>query len=325
LVVLLASLVYSGNVVLAIQGKKFTASDLDVLAATPLGDLLNFKHVERPRDWDLPALTALFELVGLAPGLAKEVTLGKDEPVARLQAEAARLVERLVLARNTLASGLSFWGRNLFSDVESEEYRTSLERLKSFLETLQAFTIPARLKNVRNGEDEVRSYRSDLEKLRKVEVLRDSLGEIGPPAAYLSTAETALPEDHPLAARIRDARERALERLESLTSSASRGELLGELSALKSEYSSTYMALHTGARLNLSDDRRKSDLLYGDERLKRLQTLSAIELLPVQQLEDLRTRLAGLKTCYSITSRTLESSPLCQEPKCTSSLRWRAR
>jgi hypothetical protein len=241
------------------------------------------------------------------------VTLGKDEPVGRLQAESARLVERLVLARNTLASGPSFWGRNLFSDEEAQEYRISLERLKRFLETLQAFTTPARLKNLRNGEDEVRSYRADLENLRKVEALRDSLGEIGPPAAYLSTAETALPEDHPLAARIRDARERALERLESLTSSASRGELLAELSALKSEYSSTYMALHTGARLNLSDDRRKSDLLYGDDRLKRLQTLSAIELLPIQQLKDFKTRLAGLKTCYSITSRALESSPLCQE------------
>lgn len=48
--VLLASLVYSGNVVVAIQGKKFTAGDLDVLAATSLEDLVNFKHVERPRD-----------------------------------------------------------------------------------------------------------------------------------------------------------------------------------------------------------------------------------------------------------------------------------
>jgi hypothetical protein len=73
------------------------------------------------------------------------------------------------------------------------------------------------------------------------------------------------------------------------------------------------MALHTGARLNLSDDRRKSDLLYGDERLKRLKTLSAIELLPIQQLKDFEDRLAGLKTCYSITSRALESAPLCQE------------
>jgi Family of unknown function (DUF6079) len=292
-VILLASLVYSGNVVLAIQGKKFTAGDLDVLAATPLEDLVTFKHVERPRDWDLPALTVLFELVGLAPGLAKEVTLGKDEPVARLQAEAARLVQRLVLARNTLASGLSFWGRKLFSDAEAEEYRIRLEKLKGFLETLQAYATPARLK--------------------KVEALRDSLSEIAPPAAYLSTAETALPEDHPLAARIREARGRAPERLESLTNSASQGALLAELGALKSEYISTYMALHTSARLSLSDDRRKSDLLYGDERLKRLQTLSAIELLPVQQLKDIKIRLAGLKTCYSITSRVLESSPLCQE------------
>ncbi len=316
LVVLLASLVYSGNLVLAIQGKKLTVNDLDVLAATPLEDLTNFKHIERPKTADLPALTALFELVGLAPGLAKEAVNGKDESVARLQAEAAKLVQRLVLARNTLESGLSFWGRNLFSEAEVEEHRTSLERLKSFLETLQAYATPAKLKNFRNGEDEVRSYRADLENLKRVEALRDALGEIGPPAAYLSTAQTALPEDHPLFGKIRDARERALGRLESLTSPATRGELLGELGALKSDYIQTYMALHTRARLGLSDDRRKSELLYGDERLKRLETLSAIELLPVQQLKDFKTRLANLRTCYSITSRTLESSPLCQEPNC---------
>jgi energy-coupling factor transporter ATP-binding protein EcfA2 len=56
LVVVLAALVHSGDLVLALPGKKLGASDLDVLAATPLSDLADFKHVERPKGWDKPAL-----------------------------------------------------------------------------------------------------------------------------------------------------------------------------------------------------------------------------------------------------------------------------
>lgn len=246
--------------------------------------------------------TGKSHLMSVISAVAENADLASALTNTKVAEDAAKVAGRFMVVRTEIGAVTMDFREFVCSQLE-----------EALLEWGVDYSFPARLKNFRNGEDEVRSYRADLENLRKVETLRDSLGEIGPPAAYLSTAETALPEDHPLAARIRDAQERALERLESLTSSASRGEFLAELGALKSEYSSTYMALHAGARLNLSDDRRKSDLLYGDERLKRLQTLSAIELLPIQQLTDFKTRLAGLKTCYSITSRALESSPLCQE------------
>ena len=70
-VVLLASLVYSGDLVLAIPGKKLDATDVAVLAATPVEELANFKHVERPKEWNVPALSAMFELLDLTPGMAQ--------------------------------------------------------------------------------------------------------------------------------------------------------------------------------------------------------------------------------------------------------------
>ena len=73
-VVLLATLVYSGDVVLAIPGKKFDASSLDSLVAAPADALLQFRHVEPPREWNLPTMRALLELVGLTPGNAQLVT-----------------------------------------------------------------------------------------------------------------------------------------------------------------------------------------------------------------------------------------------------------
>jgi hypothetical protein len=88
--------------------------------------------------------------------------------------------------------------------------------------------------------------------------------------------------------------------------------LLGRLDALKGEYSTEYMRLHTAARLGMRDDERKRRILYDDERLKRLETLSKVELMPVQQLRDFEDLLAGLKTCPSLTSTMLKTNPVCQ-------------
>ena len=79
MVVVLASLVYSGDLVLAIPGRKFDATDVAALPATPLTDLVGLKHIERPKSWNIPALTALFELLELTPGMAQLVAQGKEQ------------------------------------------------------------------------------------------------------------------------------------------------------------------------------------------------------------------------------------------------------
>ena len=117
-VVVLAGLVYSGEVILAVPGKKFDAVGLSQLAGTSVGELAQFKHIERPTDWNLAALRALFELLGLTPGLAQLVTQGKDEPVQELQKIVSKYVERLVLVQQSLQDGLPFWGRNLLAEAE---------------------------------------------------------------------------------------------------------------------------------------------------------------------------------------------------------------
>jgi len=111
--VILASLVYSGDIVLAIPGKKFDATGLQQLAATGMDELIHFKHLEQPKEWNLPALKALFELLGMTPGMAQLVTQGKDEPVQNLQQAVAKIVKRIVMTQQSLREGLSFWGLNL--------------------------------------------------------------------------------------------------------------------------------------------------------------------------------------------------------------------
>ena len=70
-VVIIAALVYSGDLILAIPGKKFDATAVQQLASAQIDELVNFKHLEQPKEWNLPALKALFELLDLTPGMAQ--------------------------------------------------------------------------------------------------------------------------------------------------------------------------------------------------------------------------------------------------------------
>ncbi len=314
--VLLAALVYNGDVTLSITGRKFDATSLDTLVTTPVADLVAFKHIEQPKDWNLPALRALFETLGLTPGLAQLVTQGKDEPVQQLQQSVARAVEAVVLARQQLADGIPFWGRPLLSGEEQAAYRARLDGVKAFLEGLQPYSSPGKLKNLRYDEDDVRTQAAGLATLREITTLQELAKSLGDTAAYLAAAELVLPADHPWVERVRGAREALLVRLTSPQDRAAphfRQRAAQTLHELKSEYVTTYLSLHKRVRLGLEDDRRKGALVR-DERLEQLRQLATIDLLPASQLAAFQERLAALRTCYPLTEQELQATPIC--PRC---------
>lgn len=315
-VVVMAALVYSGELVLAIPGKKFDATGLSQLAGTSIDELIQFKHIERPKDWNLPALKALFELLDLAPGLAQEVTQMKEGPVQQLQKAIMAKVERLVLAQQNLQTGLYFWGRELLPADEIQQLRSKLDETKTFLESLQAYNSPGKLKNLRYEAQEISGHQTGLQMLAEIESLQALVTDLGTMAAYLATAEAVLPTDHEWIARIKAARE---EVTSQISDPAKRGaptfrqETQRRLTDLKKAYVIEYLRLHTRARLGVNANQRKVQLM-GDDRLKILQKLSAIDLMPRQHLIDFRNRLAGLKSCFALTESELAASPVC--PHC---------
>ena len=316
-VVVLAALVYSGDLVLSIPGKKFDAAGLPQLAATPIDELVHFKHIEHPKDWNLPALKALFELLGLTPGMAQLVTQGKEEPVQQLQKAISEVVEKLVLVQQSLQSGLPFWGRNLLAEEEAAQLRDRLDQTKTFLESLQAYSSPGKLKNFRYDAQEVKRHEDGLKALSEIESLQELVSDLGPVASYLSTAEAVLPTDHEWVERMKATRDAVLAQVSDpaqRTSSAFRQQTLRKLTDLKKSYVQAYLAMHTRARLGVNEDKRKSALM-GDERLKTLSRLSTIDLMPRQHLTDFQNRLAGLKSCFALTEQDLDTSPVC--PHCS--------
>ena len=314
--VVIAALVYSGDLVLAVPGKKFDATNLPLLAGTNPGELAQFKHVERPKDWNLPALKALFELLGITPGLAQLVTQNQEDPVKQLQKGISGAVERFAVFQQSLRSGLFFWGQNLLAEEEVGRFRDRMEPTKAFLESLQAYTSPGKLKNFRYDAQEVNSHQDGLKALEEIGFLQALVVELGSTASYLLAAEAVLPEGHEWTDKIKAARN---EILSQVSDPARRGEtsfrqqVRHKLNDLKAAFLKDYLKLHTRARLGVSEDERKTALI-NDDRFRILQELSTIDLMPRQQLSDYQNRLMRLKSCSALTDHELDVFPTC--PRC---------
>ena len=303
--------------VLATPGKKFDANALPQLAATPVEELTQFKHIEQPKDWNLPGLKAVFELLGLSAGKAQLVTQGSDQPIAEMLTKCSDLIGRLVMAQQATQVGLTFGGRNLWAEDVLDKVRTSLASAKGFLEGLQNYSTPGKIKNLRTTGGEVEGHKAGLEALKQVEELRDLVSELNPIASYLATAEALLPSDHEWVDKAKALR---VDVLNLIIDPASRNAVdfrqitKRKLMELKKAFVLCYLTLHSKARLNINEDKRKVNLL-GDDRLKILQKLATVDLLPRQQMIDFQGRLAGLKSCPVLTDQELDAAPIC--PHCS--------
>ena len=313
--VVLSALVYSGDLVLSIPGKKFDATGLPQLAGTGVNELAEFKHIERPKDWNLPGLKALFELLGLTPGLVQLVTQNEEDPVRQLQKAISESVEKLVLLQQSLQRGLVFWDRNLLAEEETQKFRTQLDETKTFLETLQVYTSPGRLKNFRYDAQEVASHQEGFDSLAEIESLQDLVVDLGTTASFLSTADKVLPAEHEWVNKTKEVRKEVLDQLDDPAKRDAdfRQQVQRKLADLKKEYLQIYLGLHAKARLGVNDDKRKIELM-SDERLKVLQKLSIIELMPRQHLTDFQDRLTGLESCFILTEQEMDTTPVC--PHC---------
>ena len=314
--VLVAALVYSGDIVLAIPGKKFDATGLQQLAATGMDELRRFKHLEQPKEWNLPALKALFELLDMTPGMAQLVTQGKDEPVQNLQQAVGKIVKRIVETQQRLRDGLVFWGLDLLAGTKLASQSCGLDETKAFFESLQVYTSPGKLKNFRYSVSEVLAHEKVMKTLDELDTLHRFTSDYNQMASWLSMAEAVLPADHDWVDRMRAIRQNVLDALKQVTitdlPSLSQG-IGAKLQGLKKDYIAIYIGLHTRARLGVNDDQRKAGLLK-DQRLQNLDKLTNIDLMPRQQLTDYRNRLAGLKSCFALTAQELDARPIC--PHC---------
>jgi hypothetical protein len=318
-VVLISALVRELNLTLTIPGKKFDAMNLAELVSTPVRDLVQFQHLKAPKDYDVEALKALYTLMGLQAGLSVAVTQGGEianEAMRVLQLTVVQTIEQVVLAKQALQGRLNLLGRPLLTEPEQAEYRNRLDTTKGFLESLQAYNSPGKLKNFRYGATEVNAHRLELDTLQEVESLKRLVENLGVPASYLSQAELVLPGDHPWVTQMRSTRDEVLTQIGipgKRNAPAFAQQTAQQFAQLKQAYINAYMGLHTHARLSANEDREKAQLL-GDRRLQSLNQLASIKTMHVTQLTKFQDQLAGLKSCFALTELDLQGATVC--PHC---------
>ena len=149
LVVLLASLVHAGEIELAITGDKFDASKISLLANTPLDDLKHFKHIQAPKDFNVKALKALLNLLDMQEGLATSIQQSDEAVVRDMMDQLEKQVRELVQGQQLLKDRLPLWGQHVLEEDEANTLKTKLNDTKQFLETLQRYNTPGKLKNLK--------------------------------------------------------------------------------------------------------------------------------------------------------------------------------
>lgn len=313
LVAVLGSLIYSGDIVLAITGDKIDSGKLSLLVERALDELKTFKHVEAPKEINVAVLRSLFELLGLPSGFAQMATQGKEEPVKELLDVVAKQVQRVLTVGTDLQDRLSFWGQSLLREEELRDWRTRLEALKSFLEGLSPYNTVGKLKNLRITQADIDAQKKNLEVLSSVEKLRDLVAELGTTAAYLSQAEMVLATDHAWVQQAQTARKEILDKLVEDKGAAHAAEYRQRLAALKKDYITAYVAQHSKARLGVAEDKTKS-ALRKDPRIATLRALAGISLMPTGQLTTFEDKLDKLKSCASLVESELAANPVC--PHC---------
>ena len=316
LLVVLLALVQNGNISLSLAGKKLDAANISDASKTPIDTLLQFKHIEKPKGVPLAELVALFELVGLSEGLIRDAN-AHEQAVIQLRARANELTEEVVTTTQQVQTGLPCWGSELISGQDREEQRQKLDELKGFLESLQAFNTPGKLKNFTRTITEIQAQKANLDLVKQVEELNDLVQELTPMTGYLATATAVLPPQDPWRDQMESTRGswRA-----KLLDPALRGRpdfrqiINRALQKAKDDYKTTYLNLHKKARLGINEDEKKKELLK-DPRLDQLKKLAAgISLLPYASLTELQTRLSKLTPCFTLVKDDLDASPIC--PHC---------
>ncbi len=306
--IVLVGLVYSGDIVLTISGTQYDAMKLDQLIRLPVNDIINFSHLKRPSGLPMLALKALFELLNINQSYLQQQNL--QSGVIRMNEEVNKLLNETVVAIQTVKTGIPCWDGTVLTNTEQPQYNETLDSLKSFLESLLIYNAPAKLNNFRYSADDVNAQKMGIDLLAKVKRLQQKVSETLSLANYLITAGQHLPMEHPWQEEAQLALEDLLHALKN--EQGYQAELI-KINELKKQYQSIYTELHSKARLNASDDNRKTALMT-DKRLIAIKQLSAIELLPKAHFEALVKNITSLKTCWSLTRAELENQSFC--PQC---------
>jgi hypothetical protein len=306
--VVLAALVYSGDIVITINGITYDSMKFDELIRLKAEGIIEFSHIKKPSDLPMAELRALFDMFNISHGLLQPQSQANG--VAQLQSEVRKHVEEIVKLEQDIKDGIRTWESPLFSEWEVREHQQKLRKLNEFLQSLQVYHTPARLKNFKYTISDIEGMREIIVFAKRLRELEQRAIEVTQKAQYIVNAQNHVQVKH-------DWYISAEEALEDLYHVLKSGEdcrkEIQKLQQLKEQYITLYYSMHGNVRLGITDENKKDQLLQ-DGRYSSLRQLSTISILPIQQLEEWQSKVNNLKFCWRLKKDDLEHSVIC--PHC---------
>ncbi|SHG84871.1 hypothetical protein SAMN05216361_3086 [Marisediminitalea aggregata] len=311
LLVILASLVHSGELELSVVGHHINASDVMKFRSVSFDVLKDFKHIQAPKDFNVAAIKALLNLLEMNEGLATSIQQGDESVVRDMMSRCEKLVQELVLGQQSIKGRLPLWGNYVVEESEASTLTQQVSALKEFLEVTNRFNTPGKLKNFKSTTADIGEQANNLSAWKNYVALRNLVDEFKDYADYLSQAENILTADDTWQTElvaVRKALRDGLTEASVRHTTTFKTQQLQALQKLKVAYQQRFIALYNKARLSQSEEKQKQALLK-DARLQQLEMLSGIHLLPAVQLQDWRNQIAKLKEAEAIDSSVFELNP----------------
>jgi predicted ATPase len=311
LLVILASLVYSGELELSVVGNNITASNTDLLKTLDFDDLMNFKHIQAPKDFNTSAIKALLELLAMNEGLATSIQQGDDSIVREMSDKIEVTVKALVCDAQTIKERLPLWGQHVLEEKEAELLVEKLSLAKSFLEEMQRFNTPGKLKNLKASAEEITLQKENLVAWNNFKHLEATVNEFTDITNYLGKAQLVLSENDDWQESVENSQQELRLGLADPSTRQSvefKQKMLKQLAEVKQSYITRFVSLYQRSHLTLAEDKIKAGLM-NDDRLAALDLLSGIALLPGAQVKDWREKWANLQPASDIDNKKLAVSP----------------
>ncbi|MBC8509184.1 MAG: ATP-binding protein [Chloroflexi bacterium] len=335
-VVVLLALVYSGEIVLNLDGRQsLDAGSIENAATMGIETLTNFRFFGRPRELPINLWVMIFEGLELRTGLMRDENTRELAVKEHLQPKIQAELEKTATLLNKLQSGLQLWNMPIFTDrydyeveggvvvsADIPDIRLSVTELlpdfreyKGFLETLSRFNTTGKLRNLRLTPTEIDEALAGREVVLRGERLLTLVNELQPLTSYLAEAQANLSEDDPWFKRAKQIQSELLGDIRKMANGeASRKEnaIRRELQALKEEYVKIYADLHRKLALGPKDDDFRQSL-YNDPRLETLRTLSQVDLLQdtAVELSIWEKTITGIRICREFHEGLLDEIPTC--------------
>lgn len=306
--VILAALVFTGDIVITINGETYDSMKFNQLIALKAEGIAEFSHIKKPSDLPLIELRALFDLFSISHGLLQPDA--QTNGVQTLQTKVQQLLTQLVKLQHELKDKIPTWELPLLSDEELQEYQSKLQSLNQFLQSLQVFDTPAKLKNFKKTIEEIQIQQESIMLMDKLIKWRELATQITKKANYIVSARNHVSIADDWYVKV----EGALEDLYlSLKANSDCSAELQVIDQLKERYIAFYYAQHAASRLGATEE-NKLNQLKRDGRIDTLQKISVIPILPAQQLQAWKAKSDDLKICWKLQKSELEHSPVC--PHC---------